>query len=35
VTAQAFELTGYDSNPLQAQPGQQDAGAHAPAPIKQ
>lgn len=35
VTAQAFELTGYDSSPLQAQAGQQDAGASAPAPIKQ
>jgi hypothetical protein len=29
VTTQAFELTGYDSAPLQAQAGQQDA------PIKQ
>lgn len=33
--AQAFELSGYGSTPLQAQDGQQDAGAAAPVPIKQ
>jgi hypothetical protein len=35
VTAGAFELAGYDSNPLQARTGQQNAGASAPAPIRQ
>lgn len=35
VTTQAFELTGYDSNPLQAQSGQQDASANVLASIKQ
>lgn len=35
VTTQASELAGYDSNPLPAQTGQQDAGANAPASIKQ
>jgi hypothetical protein len=35
VTTQAFELTGYDSNPPQAQVAQQDGGAPAQATITQ
>lgn len=35
VTTQEFELADYDSTPPQAQTGPQDAGANAPAPIRQ
>ena len=35
AASSAFELTGYDSNPLAPQTEQQNAGANAPAPIKQ
>lgn len=35
LTTQEFELAGYDNTPPQAQTGPQDAGANAPAPIRQ